>query len=211
MSSFFNDNVPGKSNKAKRNQIPKDIEDKLMKILDTHLHYVCTPVNGTATVTPSKTPVVVKNKVESVQICDLYDISQINFMNGEIPVTKLYLKSGMNANVDSQALQRMVDMIHTGLCQIFLSDYFINIYNSERGKKYECTVIETGEKKTFYDIYTGYFFYLIPRSCGLKTIAQVKAKAQEAKAQEPESKQDESPVNPSPVQNASTYDWGAKA
>ena len=117
---------------------------------------------------------------------------------------KLYLKSGVNASADSQALQRMVDMIHTGLCQVFLKDYFVNVANSELGKKYECTVIETGEKKTFYDIYTGYFFYLIPRSCGLPTIAEVKSKAQESK-----SKQDESPVNSSPVQNASTYDWGA--
>ena len=84
MSSFFKDNMPGKS---RRNEIPNSIKDNLKKILSTHLYYACAPEKGTATVTPSNTPMInAKGIVESVQISDLYDVSQINFMNGEIQV-----------------------------------------------------------------------------------------------------------------------------
>ena len=205
MASFFKTNVPGK---AKRNEIPNVIKSKIEKILSAHLVYNCDPEKGTAAVNPSNIPVLNnKNEVESVQICDLYDISQINYCNGEIPVTKLYLKSGVNSSGVGLALQAMVSVVRQGICQVFLKDYFVDYSNKELGRKYECTVISTGEKKTFYDTYTGHFFYLIPRSCGLATFAEVKNKAIEAaKATKSET---ESPiVNSSPVVSTPTdFSW----
>lgn len=197
MSSFYKENVP---NKAKRNEIPEAIKAPLQKILNVHLTYNCDPENGIAEVKPSKEPTS-----ESVKISDLYDVSQINFMNGQIPVTKLYLKSGVNASADGLALSGMVDIVRKGLCKVFLKDYFIDTSTSELGKKYEYTV--GNEKKVHWDVYTGRFFYLIPRSCGLATLAEVKAKAQSAKSQETK---EESPFeNSSPVSNnASDFDWG---
>lgn len=210
MSSFFRKNVPSK---AKRNEIPEAIKAPLQNILNVHLLYVCDPENGKAEVTPHNSPVLNdKGEIESVQIGDLYDVSQINFMDGEIPVTKLYLKAGVNKQADGQALQRMVNMVHTGLCEVFLKNYYVDLATSELGKKYVCTVDGTGEKKTFYDTYTGYFVYLIPRSCGLATLAEVKAKAQGTKAQESEEDNASPFVNSSPVvSNASGFNWGAKA
>lgn len=202
MSSFFKKNVP---NKAKRNEIPEAVNGPLQNILNVHLVYTCDPNNGTAYVTPSENATN-----ESVKISDLYDMSQINFMNGDVPVTKLYLKSGVNASADGLALQAMVSVVREGLCSVFLKDYFVDYANSELGKKHEYTV--GNEKKVHYDTYTGHFFYLIPRSSGLATLAEVKAKAQEAKSQE--SKEDDaSPfANPSPVvSNASGFNWGRKA
>lgn len=201
MSSFYRENVPNKA--KRRNEIPEAIKASLQNIFNVHLTYTCNPEEGTAEVRPSKEPTS-----ESVKISDLYDVSQINFMNGEIPVTKLYLKSGVSASADGLALTGMVAIVRKGLCNVFLKDYFIDSATSELGKKYEYDV--NGEKRVHYDVYTGHFFYLIPRSCGLATLAEVRAKAQSAKSQETK---EESPFeNSSPVSNsASDFDWGAKA
>lgn len=197
MSSFFKKNMP---NKAKRNDVPEQIKQGLEKVLNVNLTYTCDPEQGTAEVKPSK-----EATSESVKISELYDVSQINFMGGNVPVTKLYLKSGVNASADGLALSGMVAIIRKGLCKVFLKDYFVDYANSELGKKYEYTV--GNEKKVHWDVYTGHFFYLIPRSCNLGTLAEVKAKAQEAKSQETK---EESPFeNSSPVSNnASDFDWG---
>jgi hypothetical protein len=203
MSSFFKKNVPGK---AKRNEIPESVKQPLMNILNVSLVYTCNPETGIASVEPTNTPTN-----ESVKISDLYDMSQINFMNGEIPVTKLYLKSGVNASVDGLALQAMVSVVREGLCSVFLKNYFVDYANSELGKRHEYTV--GNEKKVHYDTYTGHFFYLIPRTCGLATVAEVKAKAQESKAQESNEENASPFVNPNPVvkNNAKAFGWGAKA
>jgi len=201
MSSFFKKNMPGK---AKRNEIPDAIKTALEKILNVNLIYTCTPDAGVATVNPSN-----EATSESVKISELYDMSQINFINGDIPVTKLYLKSGVNSSADGLALQAMVSVVREGLCKVFLKDYFVDYSNSELGKRHEYTI--GNEKKVHYDTYTGHFFYLIPRSCGLATFAEVKNKAiQTAKANKVET--EENPIADSnPVVSANEpkeFSWG---
>jgi len=217
MASFFKLNVPGK---AKRNEIPHAIKSKIEKILSAYLFYNCDPEKGTATVSPSKVPVINdKGEVESVQIRDLYDVSQINYCNGEIPVTKLYLKSGVNSSGVGLALQAMVSVVRQGLCEVFLKEYFVDYNNLELGRKYETKIVDPNEpdpqkwkSKSFWDTYTGHFFYLIPRSCGLATFAEVKNRAIEVAKAKGEDKTEESPItNSNPViaaKQPGDFSWG---